>query len=131
MTIAVNRNLSNCKTLFGLFHNCLNCDSLRWSHIYFICIHAVHLISFCVSFFSRVDELNKLACPQWVFIAQLGEHCSANAEAMGSNPIEAPKNIFWGPISQLLVNKLLEFTAMAQNIFISFDCIPAVHVILF
>ena len=25
----------------------------------------------------------------WVFIAQLGEHCSANAEATGSNPVEA------------------------------------------
>ena len=41
--------------------NCLNCDSLRWSHTYFICIPAVHIISFCVSFLPRVDELNKLA----------------------------------------------------------------------
>ena len=32
----------------------------------------------------------------WVFIAQLGEHCSANAEATGSNPVEAPKNVFFG-----------------------------------
>ena len=24
------------KTFFGLFRNCLNCDSLRWSHIHFI-----------------------------------------------------------------------------------------------
>ena len=39
----------------------LNCDSLRWSHTHFICIPAVHIISFCVSFLSRVDELNKLA----------------------------------------------------------------------
>ena len=23
-------------SFFGLFRNCLNCDSLRWSHIYFI-----------------------------------------------------------------------------------------------
>ena len=30
----------------------------------------------------------------WVFIAQLVEHCSANAEAMGSNPVEAPKTFF-------------------------------------
>ena len=27
----------------------------------------------------------------WVFIAQLVEHCSANAQAMGSNPVEALK----------------------------------------
>ena len=46
---------------FGLFRNCLNCDSLRWSHTHFICIPAVHIISFCVLFLSRVDEPNKLA----------------------------------------------------------------------
>ena len=27
----------------------------------------------------------------WVFIVQLEEHCSANAEAMGSNPVEVRK----------------------------------------
>ena len=32
----------------------------------------------------------------WVFIAQLGEHCSVNAQAMGSNPVEAPKSLFFG-----------------------------------
>ena len=30
----------------------------------------------------------------WVFIVQLVEHCSANAEAMGSNPVEVWN--FWG-----------------------------------
>ena len=30
----------------------------------------------------------------WVFIAQLVEHCSANAEAMGSNLVEALKLFF-------------------------------------
>ena len=25
----------------------------------------------------------------WVFVVQLVEHCSANAEAIGSNPVEA------------------------------------------
>ena len=29
------------------------------------------------------------------------EHCSANGEATGSNPVEAPKSFFW-LISQLL-----------------------------
>ena len=37
----------------------------------------------------------------WVFIAQLVEHCSANAEAMGSNPVEALK-FFSGLNLQLL-----------------------------
>ena len=49
-----------------------NCDSLRWSHIHFICIPVVHIISFCVSFLSRVDELNKLAGLQC-----MGLHSSA------------------------------------------------------
>ena len=61
------------KTFFsGYFRNCLNCDSLRWSHTHFFCIPAVHIISFSVSFFSRVDELNKLASLQC-----LGLHSSA------------------------------------------------------
>ena len=34
----------------GYFCNCLNCDSLRWSHTHFICIPAVHIISFNVCF---------------------------------------------------------------------------------
>ena len=68
---------------------------LRWSHTHFICIPAVHIISFCVSFLSWVDELNNWPAPGiWVFIAHLGEHCSANAEATSSNPVEAPKNFF-------------------------------------
>ena len=48
----------------GYFRSCLNCDSLRWSHAHFIRIPAVHIISFSVSFLSRVDELNKLASLQ-------------------------------------------------------------------
>ena len=40
MTIAVNRNLSNCekarkKGISGLQRDKLNCDSLRWSHTLF------------------------------------------------------------------------------------------------
>ena len=59
---------------------------------------AVHIISFCVSFLSRVlmNSINWPAPSIWVFIAQLGEHCSANAEATDSNPVEAPKIFFSG-----------------------------------
>ena len=60
------------KNFFSYFRNCLNCDSLRWSHTHFICIPAVHIISFNVSFLSRVDELNKLASLQC-----MGLHSSA------------------------------------------------------
>ena len=31
----------------------------------------------------------------WVFIAQMVEHRRANAEAMGSNPVEGPKSFFF------------------------------------
>ena len=43
-------------------------------------------------------QLNKLACLQCMglHIAQLVEYCSVNAEATGSNPVEAPKNLFSG-----------------------------------
>ena len=39
-------------------------------------------------------EATALASSVWVFIAQLGEHCSANAEATSSNPVEDPKTLF-------------------------------------
>ena len=42
-----------------------------------------------------MNSINWPASNVWVFISQLVEHCSANAEVMGSNPIEAPKNFFW------------------------------------
>lgn len=47
---------------------------------------------FHVSLHSRVkmDSTNEPAPNVWVFIAQLVEHCSANAEAMGLNPVEDP-----------------------------------------
>ena len=51
-----------------------------------------------VSFFSRV-KLNSTNWPSrnaWVFIAQLVEHCRANTEVMGSNPVEVPNFFFLG-----------------------------------
>ena len=41
----------------------------------------------------------------------LVEHCSANAEATGLNPVEVPKNFFWGYFAITLLLKL-RFTAM-------------------
>ena len=43
-----------------------------------------------------MNSINWPASSVWVFVAQLGEHCSANAEATGSNPVEAPKIFFSG-----------------------------------
>ena len=58
-----------------------------------ICSSAVHIILIHVPFLSRV-EMNSTNWPAlnvWVFIAQLVEHCSANAEAVDSNPVEVSK----------------------------------------
>ena len=164
VTIAVNRNLSNCenspkkkdssvwvfiaqlgehcsanaeatvriplkprKSFFsGYFRNCLNCDSLRWSQlISFVFPQFTSFHSVFHSFHGLMNSINWPASSVWVFIAQLGEHCSANAEATGSNPVEAPKVLFFGLFSQLLK---LRFTAMVTTHFI---CIPAVHIISF
>ena len=46
------------------------------------------------SFHRLMKSVNWPVSSVWVFIAQLVEHCSANAEGTGSNPIEAPKNYF-------------------------------------
>ena len=58
----------------------------------FLCFPAGYIISFCILFLLRADELNKLACLQC-----MGLHRSASralqrdAEATGSNPVEAPR----------------------------------------
>ena len=85
-------------TLF-IKSNSLNCDSLRWSHTHFICIPAVHIISFSVSFLSRVDELNKLAGLQC-----MGLHSSAGRALQHTLtqrprvriPLNPRKNVFSG-----------------------------------
>ena len=61
-----------------------------------------------------MNSINWPASSIWVFIAQLGEHCSANVEATGSNPVEVPKNFFFRLFSQLLK---LRFTAMVAYSF--------------
>ena len=63
----------------------------------------VHII-FIVSFHSRVkmNSTNWLAPNVWVFMAQFVEHCSANAEAVGSNPTEVLKIFFFRLICNCL-----------------------------
>ena len=84
---------------------------LRWSHVHFICISAVHNSphSMFHSFYGLINSINWPASSVWVFITQLVEHCSPNSEATGSNPIEAPKSFCFRATSQLLK---LRFTAM-------------------
>ena len=54
------------------------------------------------SFHGLMNSINWPASSVWVFIAQLVEHCSANAEATGSNLVEAPKNFFFGLLRNCL-----------------------------
>ena len=89
-------------------------------HLYFRSSHHLYFI-----FLSRV-KINSINWPApniWVFIAQLVEHCSANAEAMGSNPVEALK-FFSGLNLQLLK---LRLQLRWSNLY--FICISAVHII--
>ena len=71
------------KSLFDLY-------SRSSHHLYFIFLSRV-----------KMNSINWPAPNIWVFIAQLVEHCSANAEAMDSNPVEALK-FFSGLNLQLL-----------------------------
>ena len=85
MTIAVNRNLSNCE------NSPMVIVLISFVFPQFTSFHSVFH-----SFHGLMNSINWPASSVWVFIAQLGEHCSANAEATGSNPVEAPKNFFSG-----------------------------------
>ena len=53
-----------------------------------------HMNVIHIPFTGTMNSMNWPAPNVWVFIAQLVEYCSANAEAMGSNPVKAPKTFF-------------------------------------
>ena len=53
----------------------------------------------------------------WIFIAQMVEHCSANAEAMGSNPVEVPKNFFGFICNSLNCNNHCDDHICIQNLY--------------
>ena len=97
------------------FRNCLNCDSLWWSHTHFICIPAVHIISFSVPFLSRVDELNKLASLQCIGLhSSAGKALQRERRGHGFESRWSPEKLFFGLFSQLLK---LRFTAMVTYSF--------------
>ena len=108
MTIAVNRNLSSCEIARKKGFSGFNGIRTRG-----------------LSFHGLMNSINWPASSIWVFIAQLGEHCSANADATGSNPVEAPKNLFFGLFRHCLNCDSLRWSHT------HFICIPAVHIISF
>ena len=62
-----------------------------------------------------MNSINWPASSVWVFIAQLVVHCSANAGATGLNPVEAPKNLFFGLFRNCLN---CDSTAMVTYLFL-------------
>ena len=80
-------------------------DQLRWSHLHFHLYSGLQFISFHSVFHSFHGLINSTSSPAlsvWVLIAQQVEHCSANAEVTGSNPVEAPNNFFSGQLRNCL-----------------------------
>ena len=99
-------------------------SQLRWSHLHFICMSVVHIIFIrFIPFTCRMNSINWPTANVWVFIAQLVEHCSANAEAMDSNPVEAPKTFFG------LNLRLLKSQLQLGWSHLHFICMSAVHII--
>ena len=86
-------------------------------------LEAGQFIEFINSVGWLMNSINWPASSVWVFIAQLGEHCSANAEATGSNPVEAPKIFFSGYFRNCLNCDSLRWSHT------HFIRIPAVHII--
>ena len=120
MTIAVNRNLSNCENNPKIAIHCDGHILISFVFPQFTSFHSVFH-----SFHGLMNSINWPASSILVFIAQLGEHCSANAEAAGSNPVEVPKNFFSGYFRNCLNCDSLRWSHA------HFICIPAVHIISF
>ena len=60
-------------------------------HLYVHSSHNIHMFHS----FHGYDEFNKLPFFQRMGLhSSVGEHCSANVEAMGSNPVETPKTFY-------------------------------------
>ena len=125
MTIAVNRKprKSFFRAIFDIALIAIHCyGHILISYVFpqFTSFHSVFH-----SFHGLMNSINWPASSVWVFIAQLGEHCSANAEATGSNPVEAPKIFFFGLFRNCLNCDSLRWSHTY------FICIPAVHIISF
>ena len=76
-----------------------------------------------------MNSTNWPAPDVWVFTAQMVEHCSANAEAMGSNPIEVPKFFFFGGGGGLFAAGYKIASTNATIILSLKICISTVHIV--
>ena len=71
------------------------------------------------SFYGLVNSINWPALSVWVFIAQLVEHYSGNAEATGSNPVKAPENFLEGLIRNFTFNYFRNSHILILNIYVT------------
>ena len=105
---------------------------IKWCDLYGLWIYmdhtrsSHHLIQCFHSFHGLMNSINWPASSIWVFIAQLGEHCSANAEATGSNPVEAPKNFFSGHFRNCLNCDSLRWSHTHSFVFPQFTSFDSV-----
>ena len=65
-----------------------NCDSRIFISFVFPQFTSLNILFH--SSHGLMNSINWPAVSVWVFVAQVVEHCSAIAEATGSNPVEAP-----------------------------------------
>ena len=70
-----------------------------------------------------MNSINWPAPNVWVFIARLVQHCSANAEAMGSNPVEAPKTFPAYFATAMITSSFHSYVRSSHNIHISDSCV--------
>ena len=122
VTIAVNRNLSNCenspkKRFFGAstgFEPVASALALQCSPSWAMKTHILEAGQFI--------EFTAL----WIY----WEHCSANAEATGSNPVEAPKNFFSGYFRNCLNCDSLRWSHTHSFVFPQFTSFDSVFLFL-
>ena len=80
--------------------------------------------SFYVSYLSlfKMNSVNWPAPNVWVFIAQLVEHCRANAEATGKNPVKAPKILFFFTLQRFFDSKGCYLLQNSVILTVSIEC---------
>ena len=77
-----------------------NCDGHMFTSFVFRQFTSFH--SLFHSFHGLMNVINCPALRVWVLIAQLVEHCSMNAKAMGWNPLWSPAILFLGLLHNCL-----------------------------
>ena len=104
------------RAIFAIAYIAIHCDGHILISFVFPQFTSFHSVFH--SFHGLMNSINWPASSIWVFIAQLGEHCSANAEATGSNPVEAPKNFFSGYFRNCLYCDSLRWSHTHFNCYI-------------